>query len=98
MIFMVIRFFKTHLPPAYLKSVGIPATRIYVSAQCLTSSQSDTDSKSQTGLFTEYIPWLVDYPNGGKVKVIGKGEQPVSFTSVSDIAGAALSTFEPGRA
>ncbi|KAJ7735996.1 hypothetical protein B0H14DRAFT_3898589 [Mycena olivaceomarginata] len=54
---------------AYLKSSGIPSTRIFV------------------GLFTEYIPWLVDYSNGGKFKVMGKGEAPVSFTSVPDIAG-----------
>ncbi|KAF7330292.1 NmrA domain-containing protein [Mycena venus] len=54
---------------AYLKSSGIPSTRIF------------------TGLFTEFIPWLVDYSNGGKIKVVGKGEAPVSFTSVPDIAG-----------
>ncbi|KAF8205959.1 hypothetical protein K438DRAFT_1578686 [Mycena galopus ATCC 62051] len=40
-----------------------------------------------TGLFTEFIPWLVDYSNGSKIKVVGKGETPMSFTSISDIAG-----------
>ncbi|KAJ7815680.1 hypothetical protein B0H14DRAFT_2521781 [Mycena olivaceomarginata] len=52
---------------AYLKSAGIPSTRIYV------------------GLFTEFIPWLFE---DGKLKVIrGKGDIPVSFTSIPDISG-----------
>ncbi|KAJ6468410.1 hypothetical protein C8R45DRAFT_909445 [Mycena sanguinolenta] len=54
---------------AYLKSVGIPSTRIY------------------TGTFIEFIPWLVDYSDGSTVKIVGKGETPVSFTSISDVAG-----------
>jgi hypothetical protein len=32
----------------------------------------------------------VDYANGGKVKVVGKGEAQVSFTSIADMAGAQL--------
>ncbi|KAJ7336274.1 hypothetical protein DFH08DRAFT_706477 [Mycena albidolilacea] len=40
-----------------------------------------------TGAWTDWIPWLVDYANGGKVKVIGKGEAQVSFTSIADMAG-----------
>ncbi|KAJ7349342.1 hypothetical protein DFH08DRAFT_743396 [Mycena albidolilacea] len=54
---------------AYLKSVGIPSTRIY------------------TGGFIEFIPWLVDYSSGSTIKVIGKGETPLSVTSIGDIAG-----------
>jgi len=40
-----------------------------------------------TGLFTEFIPRLVDLSNDGKIKFIGKGEASVSFTSIPDIAG-----------
>ncbi|KAJ6487701.1 hypothetical protein C8R45DRAFT_827631 [Mycena sanguinolenta] len=67
---------------AYLKSVGIPSTRIY------------------TGLFTEFIPWLVDYGNGGKIKVVGEGVTPVSYTSIADIAGFvahAVTTLPPSE-
>ncbi|KAF8146402.1 hypothetical protein K438DRAFT_1869623 [Mycena galopus ATCC 62051] len=39
------------------------------------------------GVFMEFIPWLVDYTPGGKIKVVGAGDTPVSFTSVLDIAG-----------
>ncbi|KAJ7351506.1 hypothetical protein DFH08DRAFT_776085 [Mycena albidolilacea] len=44
-------------------------------------------TRIHTGTFIEFIPWLVDYGNGGKIKVVGKGETPVSFTSITDIAG-----------
>ncbi|KAF7337097.1 NmrA domain-containing protein [Mycena venus] len=37
--------------------------------------------------FTEGIPWLVGYSDHGKVRIVGKGEAPVSFTSIPDIAG-----------
>jgi len=40
-----------------------------------------------TGAFTEFIPWLADYSAGGKIKVIGKGDAPISYTSIPDIAG-----------
>ncbi|KAJ7503225.1 hypothetical protein B0H11DRAFT_1853397 [Mycena galericulata] len=40
-----------------------------------------------TGLFTEYIPWLVGYPEPGKFRIVGKGDAQASFTSVTDIAG-----------
>ncbi|KAF7335759.1 NmrA domain-containing protein [Mycena venus] len=40
-----------------------------------------------TGLFIEVIPWLVGYSDHGKVRIVGKGEAPASFTSVTDIAG-----------
>ncbi|KAJ6487750.1 hypothetical protein C8R45DRAFT_827451 [Mycena sanguinolenta] len=67
---------------AYLKSVGIPSTRIY------------------SGLFIEFIPWLVDYENGGKIKIIGEGVAPVSYTSIADIAGFvahAVTTLPPSE-
>ncbi|KAF7351368.1 NmrA domain-containing protein [Mycena sanguinolenta] len=67
---------------AYLKSVGIPSTRIYA------------------GLFMEFIPWLVDYGNGGKIKVVGKGDAPVSYTSIADVAGFVahvLTTLPPSE-
>ncbi|KAJ7464407.1 hypothetical protein FB451DRAFT_1370204 [Mycena latifolia] len=40
-----------------------------------------------TGIFTEIVPWLVGYPEHGKVRLVGTGAAPVSFTSVQDIAG-----------
>ncbi|KAK7032842.1 NmrA domain-containing protein [Favolaschia claudopus] len=41
-----------------------------------------------TGLFTEYIPWLVSYDGpGSNFKLARKGEAPVSFTAIADIAG-----------
>ncbi|KAJ6481675.1 hypothetical protein C8R45DRAFT_1150579 [Mycena sanguinolenta] len=41
----------------------------------------------QTGPFTEGIPRLLGYAEHGKIVVVGKGEAPVSFTAVPDIAG-----------
>ncbi|KAF7366618.1 NmrA domain-containing protein [Mycena sanguinolenta] len=40
-----------------------------------------------TGPFTEGIPRLLGYAGHGKIVVVGKGEAPVSFTAVPDIAG-----------
>ncbi|KAJ7601541.1 hypothetical protein DFH06DRAFT_1489524 [Mycena polygramma] len=39
------------------------------------------------GLFIEYIPWVLGYADDGKVRIVGKGEAPASFTSIDDIAG-----------
>ncbi|KAJ6534614.1 hypothetical protein DFH09DRAFT_932100, partial [Mycena vulgaris] len=40
-----------------------------------------------TGVFIEFIPWFVGYPEHGKFRIVGKGEVPISFTSAADIAG-----------
>ncbi|KAJ7116419.1 hypothetical protein C8R44DRAFT_627789 [Mycena epipterygia] len=40
-----------------------------------------------TGMFSEIVPWLVDYPDNGKIRIVGKGDAPVSFTATLDIAG-----------
>ncbi|KAJ7806864.1 hypothetical protein B0H14DRAFT_3091354 [Mycena olivaceomarginata] len=40
-----------------------------------------------TGPFTEGIPWLLVLAEHGKIIAVGKGEAPVSFTAVPDIAG-----------
>ncbi|KAJ7777323.1 hypothetical protein B0H16DRAFT_1683976 [Mycena metata] len=53
-----------------------------------------------TGHFTEFIPWLVGYAGTKKIHVVGKGEAPVSFTSVPDIAGFTahiLTTLPPSE-
>ncbi|KAJ7758860.1 hypothetical protein DFH07DRAFT_818097 [Mycena maculata] len=53
-----------------------------------------------TGNFTEFIPWLVGYSDHGKIRIVGKGEVPVSFTSIGDIAGFvayALTTLPPSE-
>ncbi|KAJ7144909.1 hypothetical protein C8R43DRAFT_1198206 [Mycena crocata] len=39
-----------------------------------------------TGPFVEFVPWLLALSDG-KIKLVGKGEAPVSFTSIADIAG-----------
>ncbi|KAJ7144903.1 hypothetical protein C8R43DRAFT_1198192 [Mycena crocata] len=52
-----------------------------------------------TGPFIEIVPWLVALSDG-KMKLVGKGEAPVSFTSVADIAGFVahiLTTLPPGE-
>ncbi|KAJ7060989.1 hypothetical protein C8F01DRAFT_1058288 [Mycena amicta] len=43
--------------------------------------------KIYTGTFIEFIPWAFGYTENKKINVVGKGEAPISFTSVSDIAG-----------
>ncbi|KAJ7771483.1 hypothetical protein B0H16DRAFT_1513691 [Mycena metata] len=53
-----------------------------------------------TGVFIEYIPWLTGYPEHNKIRVVGEGESPVSFTAVSDIAGFVahvLTTLPPAE-
>ncbi|KAJ7240384.1 hypothetical protein B0H12DRAFT_1134650 [Mycena haematopus] len=50
-------------------------------------SVSIPSTRIYTGLFIQFIPWLVDYSDGGKFKLVGKGETPASFTSIADIAG-----------
>ncbi|KAJ7173606.1 hypothetical protein C8R46DRAFT_991414 [Mycena filopes] len=40
-----------------------------------------------TGNFTEFIPWFVGLGAHGKIQIVGKGDAPVSFTSIPDIAG-----------
>ncbi|KAJ6466126.1 hypothetical protein C8R47DRAFT_1188118 [Mycena vitilis] len=53
------------------------------------------------GLFTEFIPWLTGYTaENGKFAIVGKGEAPVSFTAVPDIAGFVahiLTTLPPSQ-
>ncbi|KAJ7771518.1 hypothetical protein B0H16DRAFT_1364090 [Mycena metata] len=39
------------------------------------------------GLFIEFIPWLTGFPEDPKMRVIGKGETPISFTAIIDVAG-----------
>ncbi|KAJ7464413.1 hypothetical protein FB451DRAFT_1489660, partial [Mycena latifolia] len=40
-----------------------------------------------TGIFTDIVPWLIGYPEHGKVRIVGTGEASASFTSIVDIAG-----------
>ncbi|KAJ7173639.1 hypothetical protein C8R46DRAFT_118944 [Mycena filopes] len=40
-----------------------------------------------TGPFPEFVAWLVDYDEHKTVKIIGKGEAPVSFTAIADVVG-----------
>ncbi|KAH7921243.1 NAD(P)-binding protein [Leucogyrophana mollusca] len=53
-----------------------------------------------TGLFQEYIPWTGAVPETGKFHIVGKGNTPVSFTSIPDIAGYlahVLTTLPPSQ-
>ncbi|KAF7334642.1 NmrA domain-containing protein [Mycena venus] len=57
-------------------------------------------TKIFTGLFTEYIPWLVGFPEHGKFKIVGKGDAQASFTSIADVAGFVayiLTSFPPSE-
>ncbi|KAJ7659541.1 hypothetical protein DFH06DRAFT_1269108 [Mycena polygramma] len=38
-------------------------------------------------MFIELVPWVVGYSEHGKVIIVGKGEAPVSFTSLAEVAG-----------
>ncbi|KAJ7498111.1 hypothetical protein B0H11DRAFT_1998719 [Mycena galericulata] len=52
------------------------------------------------GLFIESIPWVTGYAEHGKIRIVGKGEVPVSFTATEDIAGFVahvLTTFPPSE-
>ncbi|KAJ7665954.1 hypothetical protein DFH06DRAFT_263445 [Mycena polygramma] len=52
------------------------------------------------GVFIELVPWLTGYAEHGKIRIVGKGEEPVSFTSISDIAGFVahvLTTLSPSE-
>ncbi|KAF8147774.1 hypothetical protein K438DRAFT_2087832, partial [Mycena galopus ATCC 62051] len=41
-----------------------------------------------TGMITEFVPFLIGFkPEHGKITLVGKGDAPVSFTSIADIAG-----------
>ncbi|KAJ7183091.1 hypothetical protein C8R46DRAFT_1065851 [Mycena filopes] len=53
-----------------------------------------------TGLFTEYIPFVTGHAVNGKARYMGKGDTPVSFTSIGDITGFtvhALTTLPPSK-
>ncbi|KAJ7895085.1 hypothetical protein B0H13DRAFT_2252459 [Mycena leptocephala] len=53
-----------------------------------------------TGMFIEVIPWLVGYADHGKIRIVGKGQVPVSFTSIADTAGFVayvLTTLPPSE-
>ncbi|KAJ6522344.1 hypothetical protein DFH09DRAFT_1191722 [Mycena vulgaris] len=53
-----------------------------------------------TGGFTENIPRLVGYSDHGKIRIVGTGEAPVSFTALEDIAGFVahvLTTLPPAE-
>ncbi|KAJ6466603.1 hypothetical protein C8R47DRAFT_990901 [Mycena vitilis] len=39
-----------------------------------------------TGFFVEFISWITGYAETGKLTILGKGEAPVAFTSIEDIA------------
>jgi hypothetical protein len=45
-------------------------------------------SRFFVGGFIEWIPWLLDLPDTGKIKISGKGDKGASFTSIDDISGS----------
>ncbi|KAJ6558133.1 hypothetical protein B0H19DRAFT_946922 [Mycena capillaripes] len=52
------------------------------------------------GVVTEFVPFLVGFKEHGKVRIVGKGETPASFTSIVDIAGFVsyvLTTLPPSE-
>ncbi|KAH7906328.1 hypothetical protein BJ138DRAFT_1016439 [Hygrophoropsis aurantiaca] len=52
------------------------------------------------GLFQEWIPWVVALEETGAFIILGKGESPVSFTAIPDVAGFlayVLTTLPPSE-
>ncbi|KII86374.1 hypothetical protein PLICRDRAFT_43961 [Plicaturopsis crispa FD-325 SS-3] len=45
------------------------------------------------GLWSEFLPWIAAVKETGKFNIIGKGETPVSFTSLSDVGGFVAHTL-----
>ncbi|KAK7028328.1 NmrA domain-containing protein [Favolaschia claudopus] len=39
------------------------------------------------GMITEFLPMLIGVKEHGKVRIVGKGDAPVSFTSIVDVTG-----------
>ncbi|KAJ7641496.1 hypothetical protein FB45DRAFT_1053995, partial [Roridomyces roridus] len=39
------------------------------------------------GMLTEFLPFFVGFSEHGKIKIVGKGDTPMSFTSIVDITG-----------
>jgi hypothetical protein len=38
-------------------------------------------------MITEFLPMLVGFKEHGKIRIVGKGDAPVSFTSMADVTG-----------
>lgn len=72
----------------YLKTIGLPSLRIFVSPF---SSRELLNSHSlffQTGGFIHFIPWLTGFDAGDKkFKIKGSGKVKMSFTDLGDIVG-----------
>lgn len=69
----------------YVKEIGLPFARIFVSWDSLNLHLIFTDV-TQTGGFTTYIPYLTSI-DSGKIQILGKGDTKASFTDPADIAG-----------
>ncbi|KAJ6454877.1 hypothetical protein C8R47DRAFT_1060914 [Mycena vitilis] len=63
-------------------------------------SQHIPSARVFTGLFIDSIAWLVGYSDHGKIRIVGKGDAPVSYTSVADLTGFTahiLTTLPPAE-
>ncbi|KAF7357758.1 NmrA domain-containing protein [Mycena venus] len=85
-------------PPTEGQTEGVQGAKDQIAAYL--KSATIPSLRVYTGIWTEIIPWLAGYTEHGKIRFVGKGEAPVSFTSVADIAGFlafVLTTLPPSE-
>ncbi|KAJ7694631.1 hypothetical protein B0H17DRAFT_1131926 [Mycena rosella] len=80
-----------------VEAARLAAVKLFVPSEygMPTEGQAEGDLKAAgipstrfyVGIFTDIIPWLVGHSEHGKIRIVGKGEVPVSFTAAADIAG-----------
>ncbi|KAJ7126786.1 hypothetical protein C8R44DRAFT_616684 [Mycena epipterygia] len=84
--------------PTEGQTEGVLGEKNQIAAYLKTNSIPST--RFFTGIFVEFVPWLVGYSDEKKIQLVGKGAVPVSFTSVADIAGFVayvLTTLPPAE-
>jgi len=71
----------------YLKEIGVPFARIFVSCIFLCNIKSVLTWNIQNGLFITFLPWLT-CADTGKIKIsTGKDDKQATFTHLEDVAG-----------
>ncbi|KAJ6595894.1 hypothetical protein DFH09DRAFT_1072804 [Mycena vulgaris] len=76
-----------------VEAAKLAAVKLFVPSEYGNTTEADLkaagipSARFYTGLFPEGITWTTGYAKDGIFRIVGKGEAPVSFTSVPDIAG-----------
>ncbi|KAJ7165428.1 hypothetical protein C8R46DRAFT_1098572, partial [Mycena filopes] len=71
--------------PSHGQTEGFPGAKNKVAEYA--KSIGVPSARIYTGLFIEYIDFVTGYVADGKARHVGKGDTPVSFTSLDDITG-----------